>query len=95
MSTETLFKTSDLSKYLLRKIIRNSVLCIPPQNEPVFFLAHEIVAYEKTGKNDEFVLLAQRIFDCIFGGHSYTYEVSDFDNFHWKCLSVYRGFKEL
>ena len=47
------------------------------ENEPVLFLIHEIVVNE----NDDLVLIAQRILNCIFDSHSYAYKVSDFKNY--------------
>ena len=39
-------------------------------------------------ENDKLVLIALRLLNCIFDSHSYTYKVSDFDNYDWKCLFI-------
>ena len=48
-------------------------------------IIHEMVENE----NDKFVLIAQRILNCLFfDSHSYADKVSDFDNYDWTCLII-------
>ena len=43
-------------------------------------IIHEMVVNE----SNKLVLIAQRIFDCIFESHNYAYKVPDFDSYDWK-----------
>ena len=62
----------------------------PPQVE---YLVHKIILNSivhvpVVNENDKFVLIAQRILNCIFDSHSYAYKVSDFESYDWKCLFI-------